>query len=70
MQAHPFATVEFDPDSYGAALVPFMGAFVAGRGGITDAEAQAWVEGQRTLGERGEFSFACVQYCFTARKSG
>jgi hypothetical protein len=28
------------------------------------------VEGQRTLGERGEFSFACVQYCFTARKSG
>jgi hypothetical protein len=47
-----------------------MGAFVAGRGGITDAEAQAWVEGQRTLGERGEFSFACVQYCFTARKSG
>jgi ubiquinone/menaquinone biosynthesis C-methylase UbiE len=70
MQAHAFATVELDRDSYGAALVPFIGEFVAGRGGITDAEAHAWVEEQRALGERGEFSFACIQYCFTARKPG
>jgi arsenite methyltransferase len=68
MSAHAFATVEFDPDSYGAAVVPFIGAFVAGRQGITEEEAQAWVAEQRALGDRGEFSFAVTQFCFTARK--
>ena len=68
MQAHPFATSEFDLDTYGAALVPFIGAFVAGRQGIEEAEAEAWVAEQRALGERGEFFFACTQFCFTARR--
>jgi arsenite methyltransferase len=68
MEAHPFVTIEFDLDSYGAAVVPFIGGFVAGRQGITEAEAQAWVAEQRRLGERGEFYFAVIQSCFTARK--
>ena len=68
MRAEPFATVAFDPDTYGAALVPFIGAFVAGRGGVGEDEAAAWVEEQRALGERGEFAFAVIQFCFTARK--
>lgn len=68
MQALAFVTVEFDRDSYGAALVPFIGAFVAGRQGIAEEEAQAWVAEQRRLGERGEFYFAVIQTCFTARK--
>ena len=66
--AHPLATIEFDRDSYGAALVPFIGEFVAGRQGITEAQARAWVAEQRRLGERGEFYFAVIQSCFTARK--
>jgi hypothetical protein len=68
MTAHPFATDAFDRDSYGAALVPFIGAFVAGRQGVTEPEAQAWVTEQRALGERGEFYFAVTQFCFTARR--
>jgi arsenite methyltransferase len=68
MRAHAFVTVDFDPDSYGAAIVPFIGAFVPGRQGLTEDEAQAWVAGQRELGERGEFYFAITQFCFTARK--
>jgi arsenite methyltransferase len=68
MTAHAFATVEFDADSYGPALTPFIGDFVAGRHGITDEEAAAWVAGQRELGERGDYYFAIVQFCFTARK--
>jgi arsenite methyltransferase len=68
MTAHPFVTIDFDRDSYGAALVPFIGEFVAGRQGITEQEAQAWVAEQRRCGERGEFYFAVVQVCFTARK--
>jgi arsenite methyltransferase len=68
MEAHPFVTIEFDRDSYGAAVVPFVGAFVAGRQGITEEQAEAWVADQRRLGERGEFYFAVIQSCFTARK--
>jgi arsenite methyltransferase len=68
MTAHPFATAAFDRDSYGAALVPFIAAFVAGRQGITEPQAQAWVAEQRALGERGEFYFAVTQFCFTAGK--
>ena len=69
LTAHAFATNEFDPDEYyGSALVPFIGAFVAGRQGIPPEEAEAWVAEQRELGKRGEFYFAVIQSCFTARK--
>ena len=69
MQAHSFSSCELDPETYGAALLPFIGAFVVGRDGITDDEAQAWVAEQQQLGARGEFYFASTQLCFTATKS-
>jgi ubiquinone/menaquinone biosynthesis C-methylase UbiE len=68
MEAHPFATCDFDPETYGAALIPFAATFVIGRNGITDEQAQAWVAEQRQLGARGEFYFASTQLCFTARR--
>ena len=70
MTGHPFATLEFDADRYGPALTPFIGTFVAGRQGITEEEAEAWVAGQRELGERGDYYFAIIQFCFSARKPG
>lgn len=70
MQAHAFATAEYDPETYGAALTPFMAGFVAGRQGLTDADAERWVTEQRALAERGEFYFSITQFCFTARKPG
>lgn len=68
MQAHPFATCEFDPETYAVAFLDFAGAFVVGRNGITDEVAQEWVAEQRRLGERGEFYCASTQLCFTASK--
>jgi arsenite methyltransferase len=68
MEAHAFATLGHDPDSWAAALVPFLGSFVAGRGGVSETEAQAWVAEQGRLAERGDFYFSCIQFCFTARK--
>jgi arsenite methyltransferase len=68
MSAYPLATLGADPDSYGAAIVPLVGAFAAGRDGVSEEEAAAWVEEQRRLAERGEFYFACTQLCFTAGK--
>ena len=68
MQAHSFATVNFDRDSYGAAAVPMVGSFVPGRNGVSEDDAKAWVAEQRELGERGEFYFACLQFCFTGTR--
>ena len=69
VEAHAFAASGGDPETYGAALVPFIATFVAGRQGIGKAEAEAWGAEQRELMERGEFYFASTQFCFTATKS-
>jgi hypothetical protein len=42
---------------------------VPGRGGLTEADAQAWAEDQRVLGERGAFYATVTQFCFTARRT-
>jgi len=67
-RAFPLATIEFDPETYGGALVPFIAAYVPGHGGVTQADADAWVAKQRELGERGDYYFALTQFCFTAVK--
>ena len=41
---------------------------VAAPGGVTADEAASWAADQRDLGDRGEFFFACVQFCFTATR--
>lgn len=68
MRAHSFATVDFDPDRYGAATVPLIGSFAAGRNGVSTDVAEAWTAEQRELGHSGEFYFACLQFCFTASR--
>jgi arsenite methyltransferase len=70
LEGHTFATNEFDPDTYGGFLVPFIAQFVTGRDGISEAEANAWEAEQRELAQRGEFFFACTQFCFTATRPG
>jgi arsenite methyltransferase len=68
-QAHPLAAIDFDEQRrHFAALVPFIARFVAGREGLTEADAQAWRDEQRALGERGEFYAVATQWCFTARR--
>src|ERR1700676_785310 len=70
MQAHPFCAIDFDRETYAAAIIPFIGAFVVGRNGLSEEDATAWLAEQRELGERGEFYVASTQFCFTARKPG
>lgn len=70
MQAQSFATSDLDPDSYGAATVPLIRSFVGGRSGVSKDEARAWAAEQRELGQRGEFYFACLQFCFNATRPG
>jgi ubiquinone/menaquinone biosynthesis C-methylase UbiE len=68
MDAHAFATIELVPDAYGAGVFPLIEQYVAGREGIGPDVASAWAAEQRELAEAGEFSFACTQFCFAARK--
>lgn len=67
MAAHAFASAELNPETYGAALFPFIANYVAGS--VGEEEAEAWAAEQRDLGERGEFFFTCTQFCFTGRRS-
>jgi arsenite methyltransferase len=60
-------TNEFLPDAYGGSTVPLIEQYVASQEGAED-EATAWLADQRELGERGEFFFACIQFCFTATR--
>jgi arsenite methyltransferase len=65
---HAFATADFDPDTFAAALIPMIERFIAGRNGIGEDQAKAWAVEQQELGERGEFFFACTQFCFTGTR--
>jgi SAM-dependent methyltransferase len=67
---HAFATADFSADAYGCAILPLIEEYVPGHGGVTSDEAAAWAAEQRDLGDRGAFSFACIQSCFTARRAG
>ena len=68
MAGHAFATAEFTPDAYGSALVPLITDYLATVDGFGPAEAEAWADEQRLLAERGEFYFACLQFCFAGTK--
>ncbi len=68
LQGYSFATIEFDPEAFGVAMMGLIGDFVRGRGGVTEEEAEAWAAEQADLAERGEFFFEGTQFCFTGRK--
>jgi ubiquinone/menaquinone biosynthesis C-methylase UbiE len=69
-QGHAFATARLDPETYGGALTDMIPQYAVDRGGLAREEADAWKAEQQQLADRGEFYFAVVQACFTARKPG
>lgn len=69
VEAHAFAANGRDPETFGAALVPFIATFVAGRQGLGEMDAERWGTEQGELMERDEFYFAITQFCFTSRRS-
>jgi hypothetical protein len=48
--------------------VPLLEQYVAEQGGLSQAEAKAWADEQRELGERGEFFFTVTQFSFAPRQ--
>lgn len=68
VDGHTFVSTDLEPETYGAALMPLIERYLAGREDFA-GETEAWAAEQRELGERGAFFFACAQFCFTARRS-
>jgi arsenite methyltransferase len=69
MVGHAFTTAALDPGSYAATVLHFISRFVAGRCGLSASDVDMWVAEQRELDQRGEFYFACIQFCFSAIRS-
>ena len=67
-EGHAFVSTDLEPETYGAALMPLIERYIAGREDF-GSEAEAWAAEQRELEERGEFFFACAQFCFTATRA-
>ncbi len=63
-RAVPLLNTRYSHNSFSAALIGFITAFVAGRGGVTAEEAAAWAEDLAGLG-RGYF-FSLNRYLFLA----
>jgi ubiquinone/menaquinone biosynthesis C-methylase UbiE len=66
LEAHAFATAELSPEAYGGSLMDVLVPFVTALG--QEEEVRAWAAEQRELDGRGEFYFAVVQACFSARR--
>ena len=63
MTGHAFTTIDMDPDAFGPGLLPAMEQNVAEVAAIGPEGARAWADEQRELGARGEFYYACIQFC-------
>jgi hypothetical protein len=59
---------EYHDDTYGKGLLGIMSSFAAGRGGVTQEEADAWLAEFSELGEQGRFFFSLNRYLFVADK--
>ena len=68
IEGHVFVTNELSPETYAGASLGLIEKYVAGAGRLGPDEAKAWADEQRALGARGEFYFACIQFCFTAKR--
>jgi ubiquinone/menaquinone biosynthesis C-methylase UbiE len=69
-EGHAFVAQALSPDAYVGAVLPIVAEYVARSGEPVAEEVPAWLDEQRDLNGRGEFFFACLQFCFSARKPG
>jgi hypothetical protein len=63
-RAQVFASTDFDPETYGVALIPVIKDFVSERGSVSADDATAWSAEQERLGGLGQYYFTCTQFCF------
>ena len=62
----PLLNVGYDPNTFSAMNASTIGEFVKGRAGIGGADAQAWIDDVKSLGDAAFFSLN--RYVFLATK--
>lgn len=62
----PLLNAGYAANTYSAGLIGFISSFVPGRGGLTEADVQAWVDDLTSLGE--DYFFSLNRYVFLAIK--
>jgi hypothetical protein len=60
--------LNLDWDGYSQGLAGLIAAFVVGRRGITQDEANSWLEDLQRHGTEGSYFFSLDQYLFLATK--
>jgi arsenite methyltransferase len=60
--AHPILNAGYDRNTFSAGLIELIASFVAGRQGISDAEASAWAS--ELLGLGSDYFFSLNRYLF------
>jgi SAM-dependent methyltransferase len=65
-EAIPLLNAGYDANTYSAGLIGFIKAFVPGRRGLTEADAEAWAEDLVALGD--DYFFNLSRYLFLAVK--
>ena len=58
----------YDPNTYSYRLIDIIESFAPGRNGITEEEAEEWVQDLRQLGEREEYFFCLNQFLYLVTK--
>ncbi|MCC7360325.1 MAG: methyltransferase domain-containing protein [Anaerolineales bacterium] len=64
----PLFNPRYDADTYSHGIIDFIAAFVPGHRGVTEAEAQAWADELRQLGQNGDYFFSLNRYLFCVEK--
>lgn len=67
-EGHVFASTSMDPETFGGFLPRMILQYAEGLKDVDHQEATAWLDELRDLDARGEYSFAVVQFCFTATR--
>ena len=63
----PLLNVGADRDSFSAGMSGLIAAYVAGRGGVSEADATAWEQDLAGLGD--DYFFSLNRYLFLAQRS-
>jgi hypothetical protein len=63
-EAIPLLNAGYDPNMFSAGLMGFITRFVPGRQGLTEADAAAWAEDLKALGD--DYFFSLNRYLFLA----
>ncbi len=69
IQVIPLVNVAYQPHTYSYGITRMISNFVAGRGGVSKDEADAWRQEFRDLSARGEYFFSLNRFLFLATKS-